>query len=180
MKTATGVLRHEHEAIVLALRVLAEIDRHAIAHDPVHQEDLLALVDFLAEFADTCHHGKEENWLFPQLVQADAVQATPVVERLRLEHEQGRHLLARMRRRLQAPFKAQAFHDAARAYTQLLLEHIDKENTVLLPMAERLLSADQLAALSRSFERFEVQVMGQQRHEMLHTLLKQLQTRYSV
>ena len=47
MKAATAVLRHEHEAIVLALRILAEIDRHAIAHDPVHLEELRALVDFL-------------------------------------------------------------------------------------------------------------------------------------
>ena len=73
MKAATAVLRHEHEAIVLALRILAEIDRHAIAHDPVHLEDLRALVDFLAEFADTCHHGKEEQLLFVQLTQADTV-----------------------------------------------------------------------------------------------------------
>lgn len=37
-----------------------------------------------------------------------------------------------------------------------------------------------LAELSRAFERFEVQVMGRQRHEALHSLLMQLQTRYSV
>lgn len=180
MKTATAVLRHEHEAIVMALRILAEIDRHAIVHDPIHQEDLQALVDFLTEFADTCHHGKEEKCLFPQLTQADAAQTTAAVERLLGEHAQGRHWLAKMRRALQPPFRSEAFHEAARGYTQLLLEHIDKENTVLFPMAERLLSPQQLAELSRDFERFEVQVMGLQRHEALHRLLRELQTRYSV
>lgn len=180
MKSPTDVLRHEHEAIVLALRILAEIDRHAIAHDPVHQEDLAALVDFLAEFADTCHHGKEETLLFHQLQQADAVQAGPVLERLRLEHAQGRHWIARMRRCLQPPFRPEAFHDAARAYTRLLLEHIEKENTVLFPMAERLLDTEALTGLSRAFERFEVRVMGRERHEALHQLLTRLQTRYSV
>ena len=180
MKTATAVLRREHEAIVLALRILAEIDRHAIVHDPIHQEDLLALVDFFSEFADACHHGKEEQLLFAQLMQADALQTRSVVERLRLEHEQGRHWIARMRRALQPPFRSEAFHEAARAYTQLLLEHIDKENTVLLPMAERLLSPEQLAALSRDFERFEVRVMGVQRHQALHELLQTLQVRYSI
>ena len=180
MKTATAVLRHEHEAIVLALRILAEIDRHAIAHDPIHQEDLRALVDFLAEFADTCHHGKEETLLFPQLAQANEAQSHPVVQRLLLEHEQGRHRLRRMRRALEVPFKPEAFHDAARAYTQLLLEHIDKENTVLFPMVERVMTTDQLIELSRAFEQFELQVMGPQRHEALHSLLSKLQTRYSI
>lgn len=180
MKTATAVLRREHEAIVLALRILAEIDRHAIVHDPIHQEDLHALVDFLAEFADACHHGKEEQLLFVQLTQADALQAKPVVDRLRTEHAQGRHWIAKMRQALQPPLRSEAFHEAARAYTQLLLEHIDKENTVLFPMAERLLTTAQLAELSRDFERFEVRVMGPQRHEALHRLLGQLQTRYSV
>ena len=180
MKAATAVLRQEHEAIVLALRILAEIDRHAIAHDQVHLADLRALVDFLSEFADTCHHGKEERLLFAQLTQTDEAQTRSVVERLLMEHEQGRHLIARMRRHLHAPFKPEAFHEAARAYTRLLLEHIDKENTVLLPMADRLLSTAQLVALSYAFERFELQVMGPQRHQALHGLLHQLQTRYSV
>jgi len=180
MKTATAVLRREHEAIVLALRILAEIDRHAIVHDPIHQEDLLALVDFFSEFADACHHGKEEQLLFVRLMQADALQTRSMVERLQFEHEQGRHWIARMRRALQPPFRSEAFHEAARAYTQLLLEHIDKENTVLLPMAERLLSPEQLAALSRDFERFEVRVMGVQRHQALHELLQTLQVRYSI
>lgn len=180
MKTATAVLRHEHEAIVLALRILAEIDRHAIAHDPIHQEDLQALVDFLSEFADTCHHGKEETLLFAQLKRADTVQTTPAVERLLSEHAQGRRWLAKMRRALQPSFRSEAFHEAARHYTQLLLEHIDKENNVLFPMAESLLTAQQLTELSRDFERFEVRVMGLQRHEALHRLLHELQTRYSV
>jgi hemerythrin-like domain-containing protein len=113
-------------------------------------------------------------------MQADALQTRSMVERLQFEHEQGRHWIARMRRALQPPFRSEAFHEAARAYTQLLLEHIDKENTVLLPMAERLLSPEQLAALSRDFERFEVRVMGVQRHQALHELLQTLQVRYSI
>ena len=180
MKTATATLRHEHEAIVLALRILAEIDRHAIAHDPIHQEDLQSLVDFLSEFADTCHHGKEEKLLFVKLTEVDAAQAQASVQRLISEHAQGRHWIARMRRALQPPFRSEAFHEAARSYTQLLLGHIEKENTVLFPMAERLLSPQQLTELARDFERFEVQVMGAQRHEALHSLLHRLQARYSV
>ncbi len=180
MKAATTVLHHEHDAIVMGLRILAEIDRHAIAHQPVDQGDLLALVDFFSEFADTCHHGKEEQLLFPRLVQTGDRQAREAIDRLLPEHAQGQHWLARMRRALETPFRPEAFHDAARGYAALLLAHIAHENTVLFPMAERLLSEDQLSALSREFEVFERQVMGAERHEALHALLHMLQQRYSI
>ena len=180
MKTATAVLRREHEAIVMALRILAEIDRHAIAHQPVNAQDLQTLVDFLAEFADTCHHGKEEQLLFPRLTQTGILKARQAVERLLPEHAQGRHWLAHMRRALQPTFRPEAFHDASRAYAQLLLAHIEQENSVLFPMAEQLLTEDQLRALSCDFEAFEVKVMGPERHEELHTLLHRLQLRYSI
>ncbi len=179
MKTATAVLRHEHEAIVLALRILAEIDRHAIAHQPVQQQDLQALVDFLSEFADSCHHGKEEKLLFPLLAQTGNLQVQHVIEHLLPEHAQGRHWIASMRRALQ-PFQPEQFHDAARAYAQLLLAHIEQENTLLFPMTERLLTTEQLITLSREFAAYEVHVMGPERHEALHDLLARLQTRYSI
>lgn len=179
MKTATVVLRHEHEAIVLALRILAEIDRHAIAHHAVERQDLQALVDFLSEFADACHHGKEETLLFPLLTQTGNPQVRRVVEQLLPEHAQGRHWIAKMRHALQ-PFRPENFHDAARAYAQLLLAHIEQENTVLFPMADRLLSTEQLISLSREFDAFELRVMGPERHEALHDLLVRLQTRYSI
>ncbi len=179
MKTATVVLRHEHEAIVLALRILAEIDRHAIAHQPVERQDLQTLVDFLAEFADTCHHGKEEQLLFPRLHQTGSAEVQHTVERLLPEHAQARHWLASMRRALQ-PFSPEHFHDAARSYAALMLAHIEQENTVLFPMAERLLSTEQLLDLSQQFEAFEVRIIGAERHEALHDQLMRLQMRYSI
>jgi hemerythrin-like domain-containing protein len=180
MRAATTVLHREHDAIVMGLRILAEIDRHAIMQQPVDHADLQSLVDFFSEFADTCHHGKEEQLLFPMLLQTGDRQAQQAVERLLPEHAQGRHWLARMRHALKEPFRPEAFHDAARSYAALLLAHIEQENTVLFPMAERLLDEHQLGDLSRAFEVFEVKVMGPERHEALHALLHRLQLRYSI
>jgi hemerythrin-like domain-containing protein len=114
------------------------------------------------------------------LLQTGDRQAQQAVERLLPEHAQGRHWLARMRHALKEPFRPEAFHDAARSYAALLLAHIEQENTMLFPMAERLLSDDQLGDLSRAFELFEVKVMGPERHEALHALLHRMQLRYSI
>lgn len=171
------MLRDEHAAITRALSILADIDRHLVAGQAIDVQDLSDLLDFFSDFADACHHGKEEDLLFPALLHADASQSRKPIERLQQEHAQGRQWVAKMREALQ-PLAPQAFHDAAHRYTRMLLEHIDKENHVLLPMAARLLSARQLAHLWQDFEAFETRVMGNERHEALHHLLHRLQTRY--
>ncbi len=180
MTNATTMLHREHDAIVMGLRILAEIDRHAVAKQAVDAADLQSLVDFFSEFADACHHGKEEQLLFPRLMQTGDRQTREAIERLQDEHAQGRHWLARMRRALQTPFKSEAFHEAALGYAALLLPHIEQENKRLFPMAERLLDVAQQGALAREFEVFERQVMGPERHEALHALLHTLQQRYSI
>ena len=44
----------------------------------------------------------------------------------------------------------------------------------------RPINEEQLRALSRDFDVFEVKVMGPERHEELHTQLHRLQLRYSI
>ncbi len=181
MSSAIELLRDEHAAIVRALAVLAEIDRHLAAGDPVDPQDASDVLDFLSGFGDACHHGKEEGLLFPALLDADATQSHKPIERLRREHTQGREWLTEMRDALSTRHHdPKAFHEAARRYTRLMLEHIDKENHVLFPMAARLLSAKQLAHLWRDFGSYENQVMGTGRHQALHGLLHRLQDRYPV
>ena len=69
---------------------------------------------------------------------------------------------------------------AAAAFSELLRALLAELAPLTTPTAERLLSPQQLTELARDFERFEVQVMGAQRHEALHSLLHRLQARYSV
>lgn len=94
------------------------------------------------------------------------------------EHAQGRRHLADMQAALQAEVNLTAFHEAARAYTALLLAHIDKENTVLFPMAKRLLSGPEQSEMADAFEAYEDKVMGPGRHDALHAALKRLLAKY--
>ena len=72
-----------------------------------------------------------------------------------------------------------AFIRAAQAYTNLLRVHIEQENHVLFPMAERVLSPERLESLYEAFEEHESKVIGQGRHEELHALLKSLKSKYA-
>jgi hemerythrin-like domain-containing protein len=127
MHHAIDTLHHEHEAITRGLQILTRMDERVNAEHITDIQDLSALTDFLKAFADTCHHGKEEGILFPALQAKDLAQTQAPIARMLDEHAQGRRHLADMDAALQAEVNLTAFHDAARAYTALLLAHIDKE-----------------------------------------------------
>jgi len=68
MGKATQDLKKEHEAILYVLQILDKM----MESDNLEAESLLRyygeVVYFLKIFADKCHHGKEENYLFKELV----------------------------------------------------------------------------------------------------------------
>jgi hemerythrin-like domain-containing protein len=178
MNQATQTLRHEHEAISLGLKILARMEQRVNAEQITDIEDLSTMTDFLKTFADTCHHGKEEGILFPALKEMYPAQTQGPIQGMLGEHTQGRQYLADMQAALQPTLKINAFHEAASAYAQLLRAHIEKENTILFPMAERLLSPEQQLQLAHAFDVHENKVMGPGQHEALHTTLKKLQAKY--
>jgi len=178
MSRAIEDLMHEHEAILFALEILDAIGQRMAAGEAVDPADLAAFIGFLQEFADKCHHGKEEGMLFPALVAAGVPQQDGPVGVMLHEHTLGRQWIHDMDASLRPTLDASAFVRAARGYADLLRAHVQKENEVLFPMAERLLSAARLDALFEAFEAHEEQVIGAGRHEQLHGLLKAWKAKY--
>jgi len=166
MDTATAVLRKEHEAIVKMLEVTEEVARRLDAGEYVAAETLADLLEFFRLFADKCHHGKEEDLLFPQLEKKGMPRAGGPLAVMLAEHEQGRALIRQM--------AGPAWAEAARAYASLLRAHIEKENHVLFVMAERMLTASEQAELAEGFEKSEVEKMGAGTHERLHAMMADL------
>lgn len=178
MSRAIDDLMHEHEALLYALPILESFERQTAAGQAVDVVDLAAFIGFLKEFADKCHHGKEEGILFPALLAAGIPGESGPVGELLEEHVQGRGWIAQMESSLWPPSRPERFALAARAYRELLQAHIRKENEVMFPMAERTLEPAQLEGIFERFEAHEAQVIGAGRHEQLHALLKGLRAKY--
>ncbi len=70
MSKAIEELMHEHDAILFALKILESMNRQVETGSAIDLADVSGFLGFLKEFADTCHHGKEEGLLFPALVRA--------------------------------------------------------------------------------------------------------------
>ena len=177
MSQAIADLRHEHDAILVALQILERMAERATRGESAG-EDLAGFLGFLREFVDRCHHGKEEGLLFPAMARAGLAEHGGFIDELHAEHVQGRELVRRMAEATSPPLQAAEFAAIAGVYVAHLRAHIDKENGVLFPMAERLLDNASLAALQRAFAEHEEQVIGEGRHQQLHDLLHRLKAKY--
>ena len=179
MENATEILRKEHQGILKMLDVTEEVARRLAAGEPVAPEKLANLLEFFRLFADRCHHGKEEDLLFPLLQEKGLPRAGGPIGVMLAEHDQGRALVKQMAEAAEsytsgAPGAGRRWAEAARGYGALLRGHIGKENDVLFVMAERMLSPAEQAKLAVSFEKAEVEKMGAGTHERLHAVMDKL------
>jgi hemerythrin-like domain-containing protein len=178
MSKAIDDLKHEHEAILSALQILQNMNRQIAAGTKIPKADITGFIGFLKEFADKCHHGKEEGILFPALIKAGIPEGGGPVGVMLSEHTKGRQLIKEMEAALISSPNYEQFVKSAEGYSSLLKAHIEKENNVLFPTAEKVLAATELEGIYDQFEEHEEKVIGQGRHEELHEMLKDLKKKY--
>ncbi len=175
----TETLKHEHEIITVALDAADREARQIHDTGTVRPAAVEMMLDFFPNFADRCHHAKEEKVLFPRMEERGVpAQGGPIGVMLH-EHELGRQYLRACREALPG---AKAGDRAAVAalgenlagYVRLLRGHIDKENGILFPMANRVLTADDQKELEAAFDRVEAEEIGEGVHEKYHEMAEKL------
>ncbi len=181
--TATEQLRHEHEAIILVLSILDKFLHRIGDGQEVNREHFGQVLEFIQVFADKCHHGKEEQFLFPALEAAGIPKTGGPLGVMLGEHEHGRELIRQIAaawQKYQSGDRAAAagLIVSARDYIALLNDHIFKENNILFPMAEARLSAATQEQLLKEFDRLEIERIGAGKHEQFHKTLAFLQKTY--
>lgn len=169
MGKATQDLRKEHDAILHVLEILDRMIPNG-KEDAVKLQYYTELIDFIKIFADKCHHGKEENYLFVELVNAGVPNEGGPVGVMLHEHDQGREYIALMSKSVQAK-DLTGFNAAAIQYRDLMRSHIHKENNVLFPIADQFLNDAKQDDLFEKFEQHEESVIGHGVHEKLHSMI---------
>ncbi|MDA8243452.1 MAG: hemerythrin domain-containing protein [Elusimicrobia bacterium] len=178
---STEELKAEHEGILLGLRILEEICGRLERGRKVEAAHLDGMAAFIKEFADRCHHAKEETVLFAELEKAGMPREGGPVGAMLREHEAGRACVRGLDEGIaayRAGRPAARLVENARTYIDLLRSHIDKENNVLYPMAERLLAPGTDKSMLERFERIEKERVGEGRHEEFHRMLEKLEKEY--
>mgnify|MGYP003865111075 CR=1 FL=1 len=104
---------------------LGEVARLLEAGQGVDLKDLNDILEFLKIFADRCHHGKEEELLFPALETAGIPRDRGPLGVMLSEHQSGRALIKDMDEALSVMARGEEraglnFARQARAYAELL------------------------------------------------------------
>lgn len=167
MGKATQDLRKEHEAILYVLQILDKMMQSESETMLRYYDELLY---FLKTFADKCHHGKEENYLFKELVNKGIANEGGPVGAMLQEHAEGREYIAQMSQSLDNK-DLNGFNNAAAGYRDLLRSHIEKENDILFVLADRLIYEQAQSLMFEQFEQHEENVIGHGVHEKLHSMI---------
>lgn len=179
MGKATQDLRKDHETILNVLKILHKMILTTSKEDGVkllyHDE----FIYFLKIFADKCHHGKEENFLFRELVSKGINCEDGPIEVMLQEHDLGREYMALMKKFLESKDLAE-FNIVAVKYCNLLKNHIEKENNILFVMADQLLDNSEQDDLFEKFKKHGESVIGYGVHEKLYSIIHKWATKFEV
>ncbi len=171
--------KKEHRVIEEALDILEEINKKFENDEEVKSDILGDLIDFFRIFADKCHHGKEQDLLFPALEMTGMSRVNSPIGILLREHEISRSYIQNIDRALQdyeigdITAKKDILQNS-RVYIELLNQHIEKEDSLLYPMAEEKISDDRKIDLLNAYENFEKEVIREGVHEKYHDMIERL------
>ena len=147
-----------HTRVEKQCRTLERLQPHLLEHgsDTAAQEAAHAVLRYFNSAAKH-HHEDEEEDLFPALLEAmagsDAVCIRELTETLEAEHRALENLWARMHPQLQAIAQGKSVllsKEEVAAFVTGYRTHILREDTELLPMAQRILGLQALAHLGQA------------------------------
>jgi hemerythrin-like domain-containing protein len=173
----TEQLKEEHTLVLVVVEAMEREVAFIESTGGVHAWRVAQMVDFTRNFTDGCHHAKEERLLFP-LLEERSRSGAGQVSVLLSEHEAGREAVRAIADNLPRVDDDEAARAAVaenlKLYAFLLRLHINKEDTVLFPLADEVLSDQEEEILAEQFEQVEAEEIGAGVHERYHHLAHQL------
>jgi hemerythrin-like domain-containing protein len=148
MTRVTATLKTEHRVIEQVLDCLELIAEGARRDGRLDRESAADVVRFVRGFADGVHHGKEEDKLFPAMIGKGVPGDVGPIGVMLSEHETGRAAVREMDTIVSdAQGSPEAFARIALEFVDHLRNHILKEDNILFPMADSVLSEEEQAKL---------------------------------
>jgi hemerythrin-like domain-containing protein len=161
----TQVMVDEHK-LILRMIALVEKNTELLEQGKFRNwQFYLDAVDFIRNYADRFHHAKEEDVLFAELIKNGMPEKQSPIEAMHMEHDQGRAYVRAMEEAAQKALdgetgQAAIIAENAKGYAALLRGHIEKEDDILYPLAERVLPEDVRGRMLEAYDGAEAKTPG--------------------
>jgi hemerythrin-like domain-containing protein len=173
----------EHRTIELVLIGLESYAMAARDGADVNKDDLPRFVRFITEYADACHHGKEEEILFVKMVEHGFPQEDGPIAVMLHEHGVGRQYVENLKQVAELDDwddnARTQMSEAALNFIYLLRGHIQKEDNILYPMAQQHMPPEALASADQAGDQFEEKLAESGKKVELEALGRELAERYA-
>lgn len=187
--TPAEMLKHEHKIILLMLDVAEQAMVSIKAEGEVKVTEIERMLDFFINFADRCHHAKEEELFLAKMQERGMPSDSGLSAVILKEHQLGREKLEVVASALSQAGQGDTaakviIMENLAGYIGMLRAHIKKEDCILYPIGDRIFTEEDQKYLSEAFDRVEKEEMGEGVHEKYHKLAydlsKQIRLKASV
>lgn len=179
------ILMVEHDNILRMLEVIHHASLKILDGLPIDVSDFRKMVEFIRNYADKTHHGKEEEYLFKVMVSELGAMGDNLVRHgMMVEHDIARLYVSDLEAGLDA-YEADGLNEArlailvaAGSYEQLLRRHIQKENDVVFPFSEKSLSEQSMLWVENEVHSFENKEINFKERSHQLSVLDELEKKY--
>ncbi len=138
------IIREEHTALAAMLRSMVMMIERGPGNAPEQYFDVVkAMLFYIDEFPERLHHPKESELLFPR-VASRVPEVRQALERLESDHANSEKAVRELQHLLLAwemlgESRRAAFETAAKKYLAAYMDHMQLEESAILPAAQRVL-----------------------------------------
>ncbi len=182
---AIQLMIDEHVNIKRMLTVVRNAAFKVMKGSEISYADFEDMIDFVRNYADKYHHGKEEKMLFNRMVDEIGVVGEKLVKYgMLIEHDLGRLFMQDLETALEKVKNGDEFAKIdvianAVGYTNLLNRHIDKEDTVVYQFAKQQLCEDTISTINNECIVFEEQAKLEGVEKKYLDMLERLEAKYN-
>ncbi|WP_410495772.1 hemerythrin domain-containing protein [Cellulosilyticum sp. ST5] len=180
------LMMEEHRYISRMLKVVRKACLGILQGEAICFEDFYQIIDFIRNYADAHHHGKEEKFLFKEMINHLGELGSKLIRNgMLVEHDLGRLYIKDL---VEALEKVKIGNEESKldvianaiSYTHLLERHIAKEDEVVYSFGARQLSKEVLEMVDEQSTIFEEEAKKQGIQDKYIDLLEALENKYTV
>lgn len=177
--SALAIIREEHRMLRSVMHALEQVVQELLTHHIDADHALIAcMLYYIEDFPERCHHPKEDEYLF-RLLRERTSSADAVLDELQAQHVRSAQMMAYLQRLFVhylggAPGGLRHFSDAVESYAAFLEDHMEQEESQVLPVAEKYLQPGDWQAIDAAFRANQDPLRGEQLQQEFRKLKQRI------